>query len=262
VSRSIQHLEKWLDTRLIFRTTRKIEITESGKRLLNESREILQKIELIQEQLSHDKQLVSGELRVSLPSAFSAKLFSVLPKFTQQYPNLRLRLDYSDDFIDLKGNTFDLAIRAGNMPDSGIFVRKLFTFSEIVIASAEYLHNFGAPKTLEEISKHQCILDTNHSRYDRWGFIDKGVPSWVSINGNIILNQANTVIEACLAGMGLAYLPSFMVEKELQNGQLVHILQDLKSPEYVVNIAFPERDFIPQKTRVFIDFMVAELSSA
>lgn len=256
VSRSLQRLEKWLGTRLIARTTRNIEITSSGRRLLEEGKEILHKIDTLQEQLLHEHQTVSGELRISLPLGISSYFFSVLPSFIQKYPNIRLNIEQGDDYIDLTNDHFDLAIRAGTLTDSNMFARKLFSFDEIIVASASYITNYGKPHTLNEIKNHSCILDTNQIRNDRWLFIENKKIVPVSITGNLILSQTNAVVEAAIAGIGLAYLPRFSVCKALKEKQLTQVLKEYSSARYDVNVIFPEREFLPKKTRVFIDFLV------
>lgn len=256
VTRSIQQLEHWLDTRLLLRTTRKIEITESGQRLLEESREILHRVEIIKDQLSSERQAISGELRVSLPAGFSNHFFSVLPKFLQQFPKIQLKLEFSDKYIDLTNDSFDIAIRAGNLQDSSIFSRRLFSFKEIVVASPGYLSNNDEPKTLTDLKDHQCILDTNQSRYDQWHFFEQGVAKMIGIKGSLILSQSNAVLDSSIAGLGIAYLPSFIVEQGIKEGKLKQVLNRYDSASYDVNALFPERDFIPKKTRVFIDFLI------
>ncbi len=256
VSRSLQQLERWLDTRLVIRTTRNIEVTPSGQRLLEEGREILHKIDTLQGQLSHDRQTVSGELRVSLPLGISNYFFSVLPRFIQKYPNVRLNVEQGDNYVDLTSDHFDLAIRAGTLSDSSMFARKLFSFDEIIVASPWYITNYGKPNTLDDIESHSCILDTNHFRYDRWVFIENKKAVSVSIAGNLILSQTNAVVEAAIAGIGLAYLPRFAVCQALKEKQLIQVLKEYPSATYDVNVIFPDRDFLPKKTRVFIDFLV------
>lgn len=123
-------------------------------------------------------------------------------------------------------------------------------------ASPEYISHFGEPKTIDELLLHQSILDTNHPRYDSWLFVKDGGMVNAPLQGSLILSQANAVIDAACAGIGIACIPDLFVHSELEQGKLVQILKDTPCQKYSLNTLFPDREFIPQKTRVFIDFLV------
>ncbi|WP_420589514.1 LysR substrate-binding domain-containing protein [Bacterioplanoides sp.] len=256
VTRALHQLEQWLNTRLILRTTRSIEITAAGKRLLQESEEILGRIECLEQALTEERQTVQGELRVSLPIGLSPYLFSRLPEFTRRHPQLRLKLDFDDQYIDLINDSFDIAVRIAQLSDTGVYARKLCDFHDVLVASPEYIERCGKPESVKDLSSHQFILDTNHPRQDALLFVIDGEMKHVEINGSIILSQANCVIDAVHAGLGIASLPSFFVREAIQQGSLLPLQLDCPGQSYPLSALFPDREFIPQKTRVFIDFLV------
>lgn len=256
VTRALQQLEQWLDTRLMLRTTRSIEMTAAGKRLLLESEEILGRIECLEQTLSDDRQAVRGELRVSLPVGLSQYFFSRLPRFTEQYPQLKLKLDFDDQQVDLINDAFDVALRIANLTDTGIFARKLCDFHDVLVASPAYIQQHGELRNVHELQQHQCILDTNHARRDSLLFVVDGEATHVDIRGSITLSQANAAVDAACAGLGIASLPDFFVRDAIQQGRLIQLLKEVPGQSYPLSALFPDREFIPQKTRVFIDFLV------
>lgn len=256
VTRALQQLERWLDTRLVLRTTRSIEITATGKRLLQESEEILGRIEYLEESLSGERQALAGELRVSLPVGLSPYLFSRLSQFIERYPLLKLKLDFDDRRVDLFNDAYDIALRVANLPDAGIFARKLCDFHDIVVASPAYIKQHGEPTSIAELQQHRCIMDTNHARHDHLPFVVNGEITHVPIKGSVILSQANAVVDAACTGLGIAVLPEFFVREAIQSGSLIQILADIPGESYPLSALFTDREYIPQKTRVFIDFLV------
>lgn len=256
VTRHIQQLETWLNARLIVRTTRSLVVTEAGKRLLEESREILQKLDTIEAQMSLGESDITGELKVSLPLGMTKFFIKRLPEFTQQYPKLLIRLDLSDQYVDLINDSYDIAIRAGDLQSSGLYVRKLRQCKDVLVASPVYLAANPLPKIPEDLKKHQCILDTNHPQYNKWIFVRSDKVTTIPITGQIILSHTDAIIEAAINGFGIAHIPDFAAQEAIKEGTLIRILEDHQEQQYPLSALFPEREYTPKKIRVFIDFLV------
>lgn len=254
VSKYVGALEASLGVRLLNRTTRRMSVTDSGKAYYGRCISVLQDIDEIEAALRSEHSQPEGVLRINAPVSFSElTLMPILADFTQRYPNVTVKLDLADRFVDLIEEGVDLAIRIGALPDSSLVVRKLSEMRMYLCASPAYLANAGIPSTLSSLQMHNCIFDSNYKHKDKWIFGQGEHQVTVPILSKINVNSARAVNELLLNNQGIGLLPSFVVEKDIEDGNLIRLLPDYEPEPTGVYALYPHRKHLSAKVRLFID---------
>lgn len=254
VSKRISHLEERLGARLFQRTTRQLTLTEAGQGFYDRVVNILAGIEEAEAYVTRRNTVPRGTLRVTIPTAFGRMhIAPYLGDFLAEYPDMRLDLELSDNFIDIVGEGFDAAIRIAELEDSSLVARKLAPSHRVICASPKYLERVGEPKSLADLSKHNCLTA---AAQEVWRLQGPEGPTSIRVAGNIRTNSTEVVRESVIAGLGIALRSTWDVGQELKSGRLQIILpQYHESPRVAVYAVYPCRQFIPAKLRVFIDFL-------
>jgi DNA-binding transcriptional LysR family regulator len=265
ISRAIASLEEELGIRLFQRTTRQLSPTEAGtayfQRLEPLMEEMQQAIDIATDISGQPK----GKLRVTVSVSFGLKcIVPLLPEFDSLYPDLTLDLFLTDAVVDLFAERIDLAIRLGLLTDSTLIAQQLMQTHYLVCASPQYLKRFGKPKQPTDIAHHNCLLFPLAGFQSRWIFRDRvGNTSEVSVNGSIIISSAIALQQCAIAGMGLALLPHWLIDDDLQAGTLVNVFpdHDVTATDFSTAawLVYPSRAYVPLKVRVFIDFLKQSL---
>jgi len=257
VSRHLSYLEDWLKSKLLLRTTRSLTLTMTGEQLYDQCQEVLEKMEFIEEKLPNLEKSLMGRLKVSLPREIVHIIFPNLPSFQQQHPDLKITFDFTDRYVDLYNEPFDAAIRIGTLQPSSLFARKLCQFNDTLVAAPSYLTKSKVLETPRDLENHQCILDIHRSPSDSWYFIDaKGERLDISIKGQYTLTDTEAVLMLARQGAGIANVPEHVAIEACHDGRLVRVLPSYKAQSYDVHVLFAERQFMPEKTRAFINFLV------
>ncbi len=260
VSKAITQLEAELGTKLLFRTTRKINLTEAGKRYYEQAEQGLHFIENAAFSATELRHQPKGQLKISAPMSFGQlHIAPLIPGFLKRYPEVSIDLVLSDEKLDLIENGFDLAIRAGKLPDSSLVARKLSPLKSALCASPAYLKTHGHPRTPADLKRHNCLLYSYSQPVDEWGFKKGSRESVVRVSGNYRVNNSEALRESLLKGIGIGRLPTFVAGPEIKKGRLIHLLDDYQMRQISLFALFPERQFLPQKVRCFIDFMIDKL---
>lgn len=254
VSKRISHLEERLGARLFQRTTRQLTLTEAGQGFYDRVVNILAGIEEAEAYVTRRNAIPRGTLRVTIPTAFGRMhIAPYLGKFLEQYPDMRLDLELSDNFIDIVGEGFDAAIRIAELEDSSLVARKLAPSHRVICAAPGYLEKVGKPESLADLAKHNCLTA---AAQEVWRLQGPDGPVSVRVNGNIRTNSTEVVRESVIAGLGVALRSTWDVGAELKSGRLQIVLpQYHESPRVAVYAVYPCRQFIPAKLRVFIDYL-------
>lgn len=261
VSRYIQHLENWLGSRLILRTTRSSTVTEAGYLFYDECKEILHKLDTLENKLVSLDHAPSGQLRVSLPEELRSIVMPSLGLFFQRYPNLKLTLDFNERYIDLIAEPFDLALRIGQLTHSSLFARKLGSFAEIPVATPSLLHTLPEITQPEDLTEHNCILEAFRGADPVWHFKQNQTSMPINVTGMLTVNSTDSVLAAVKGGLGIALVPDLLCQDELDSGQLIRLLPNYQTRQVDMHALFPERDFMPTKTRVFVDHLIQLFNS-
>jgi len=255
VSKRMRRLEDRLGTRLLQRTTRQLALTEAGQGYYKRVVAILASIEEAESYVSRRSALARGTLRVSAPTAFGRMHIAPhLGAFLADNPDLSFNLDLSDEFIDIVGEGYDLAIRIAELEDSSLVARRLAPVHRVLCAAPAYLDRRGAPQTIGELQdKHACISTTQQ---ELWRLAGPDGPEIVRTGGPIRTNSSEVVREALLAGLGIALRSTWDIGPELREGRLRIVLPHYRASKNVgLHAVYPSRRFLPAKVRVFIDFL-------
>ncbi len=255
VSKRINQLEKHLGVRLLHRTTRKLSLTEAGERYFEHAAQALAAAGQAEDAVTELQGEPQGNLKISSPMSFGRlHVAPLIPKLLQRYPKLRIDLVMDDRKVDLVAGGFDVAIRAGNLPDSTLIARKLAPVRQVLSASPDYIDRYDRPGTPAELSGHNCVLYSYSSDADKWTLIGEGGPEIVTVSGSYQVNNSEALLEALREGIGIGRLPTFVAGPDLKTGRLVKLLESYRLPDFTVYAVFPERQYLPAKVRAFLDF--------
>ncbi|AJZ63732.1 bacterial regulatory helix-turn-helix, lysR family protein [Paraburkholderia fungorum] len=262
VGKHVQFLEERLGVRLITRTTRRQSLTEFGRAYYERCRAILAEADaadaLAADQLSEPR----GKLRVSMPVHFGRRCVApVLLAFAQRHPRLELDLSFNDRLVDLAEDDYDLSIRTGGLGDkAGVIARRIARQHMVVCAAPAYLAAHGHPRRIEELSTHQAIIYRRSGRIRPWLFPCAGnSPVEVTPSNRLRFDDLDAIADAAVLGMGLAWLPYWLVRERIQTGSLVRLLPD--QPEYLYDVyaVWLQTPHLPLKVRLAVDALAQAL---
>ncbi len=259
VSLAIQQLEARMGARLLNRTTRRVSLTQDGEALLERAESLVAEGEELEKLFLPTTRALQGRLRVDLPSRIARCIVApALPAFLDRHPGFELELGSSDRAIDLVHEGVDCALRIGEMKSSSLVTRKLGAFTLINCASPSYLAHYGTPQQPSDLSSHFAVnyASPTDARPAPWEWIEKGERQKLFMSAKVSVNNAETYIACCLAGMGLIQIPEFDVREYLQNGSLVEVMLDWRAPPIPVQLIYPHRRYISRRMKVFSDWMV------
>lgn len=256
VSKRVQRLENRLGIQLLLRTTRSMSLTEVGEKYLSEARSILHNIEALEGGIILGANAPRGTLKISASNAFGRQqIVPAIVDFMRIYPNLRIDLTLTDAIIDIRYERIDVAIRSAVLKDSSLIARKLASNDRIICAAPAYLGAKGVPTKPADLAAHVCLRLNFQSRFNDWEF--RSTSPKIRIDGGFTCNSVDAMHTACLAGVGIARLPESMIGSDLAEGRLISLLNDSRLPsESAIYAVRPDADFVPTKTRAFIDFLV------
>jgi DNA-binding transcriptional LysR family regulator len=265
VSKQLAALERKIGSRLFNRTTRKIVLTEVGRQVLQEAYKIKLALQTI-EQISEDSQsVIAGNLNVTCASAQGRiHLVPLITRFLAHYPKVNVNLQLEDRFVDMVAENLDVSIRVGYLPDSTLIARKLGDVSGVLCASPEYLSSAPPLQTPSDLLRHRCLFYRNSKlAMNAWSFISDEGEETVTVSGPLSINDPGALVSAALAHAGVLLIDKGLLGDTIRDGKLVPALTGYQSisslPMYVV---YPEREFIPAKTRALVDFLLEEMPAA
>jgi len=253
VSRQVADLEAQLGTPLMFRTTRSARLSEAGEQYYQECSQLFQGFLNAEEKISEQQNEPSGDLKITCGTTFGERFISpLLPAFLQRYPKLKIYLHMSNTRVDLVRDGYDLAIRLGTLKDSSLLARRLCDRREYVCASPQYLDLYGAPHTINELSRHNCLEGSSST----WLFQEKGQRRELRISGNWRSNSGPAILEAAKQGVGIAQLPDYYVETELNEGNLVSVLDKYQYELAGVWLVYPKVQHQLPKLKLLCDYLI------
>jgi len=254
VSKRLRRLEDRLGTRLMQRTTRQISLTEAGQGFYERVLAILAGIEEAEAFVSRRSALAHGVLKVSAPTSFGRMHIAPhINAFMQANPDLGVNLMLRDEFVDIVGDGYDLAIRIAELSDSSLVARKLAPVRRILVASPDYIKRHGVPETIEDLESHICLAPHNNDSWKLEG------PQGQMVHrplGPLQTNSSEVVREAVIGGVGIALRSTWDIGTELADGRLVQVLPAYEGSRNVaIHAVYASRRFLPAKVRLFIDYL-------
>jgi DNA-binding transcriptional LysR family regulator len=262
VSKHMTGLEDHLGTRLLNRTTRRLSLTESGSAFHERSQQIIADVAEAEQVAGASAAAARGVLKITMPLSYGQhRLGRIIAGFAAAYPQVKLDISLSDRKINLIEEGFDLAIRIGALPESGLIARKLGTDHSIICAAPDYLARHGTPATPQELAAHACLGYTLTGNGDEWRLEGPGGLVTVRSGAPVRADNGDILRLAALCGAGLIFQPRFIVGEDLRKGKLVHVLPEFMSPELGIYAVYPSRKHLSPKVRTFVDFLVAQLDA-
>ncbi|CBK84426.1 TPA: LysR substrate-binding domain-containing protein [Enterobacter hormaechei] len=262
VGKSIARLEERLGVRLFHRTTRSQRLTDNGALFYERCLRALEEIRGAESLLETGKQQVTGRLRVAMPVLFGRQCVApLLIELAQEHPGLELEMSFSDRVVDLVEEGFDMAVRNGTLQDSSVLVaRKLGEHRMVLCAAPDYLLKNGQPQTVDDLRQHTAINYTRAGRVLPWQLMDYDGTSRTFIpRSSLNMDDLQAICDAALAGHGLAWLPCWMVIKEIQQGDLVPLLKQAPDVRFDVHAVWQQTPHLPLRVRIAIDMLVKRL---
>lgn len=262
VSQTLQRLEARLGVKLLHRTTRGHRVTPEGARFLKTAGRVIAALEEAEADWQDDAARIDGLLRVSVPIAFGLdRITPLVPSFLERHPRISLDLRLTDDHENLISQGIDVAIRMGNLSDSGLVHRKLCRLRRLVVAAPNLVARCGVPKTIGDLSAMPCLAwDSGRDALNHWLFDLNGVRHSFHARSRLRCNQGMSLFELCLAGEGVMRVAEHLARPAIREGRLVHLLADhVPADDTAIHAVFlPERHLVP-RIRSFVEHVAAAL---
>lgn len=257
VSRRLAELESRLGAQLLHRTTRRLNLTDSGRAFFDHAQRILADLDEAEAAVSQAHTALKGRLRVALPLSFGLlHLAPLIEEFMALHPDVEFDLDFNDRQIDLMQEGFDLAIRIANLPDSSLIARRLAPVGHLLSASPAYLAKHGTPTRPEDLQHHVCLAYSNLTNPGVWPYrTPDGVAGSVQVPVKLKANNGDFLYQAALAGHGLILHPTFYLRDALRSGALVPVLTDIVWPELNAYAVYPPTRHLSSRVRALVDFL-------
>lgn len=257
VSRQVTALETRLATKLLYRTTRKVSVTELGTTYYQHCRQLLDGLDEAERAITNVQQTPRGKLKLTAPVTYGERnLAPLINRFLVQYPELEVSLNLTNQRLDLVEEGYDLAIRLGKLTDSSMMARRLGSRTQYVCASPNYLAARGAPHSLSELERHNCLQGT----LDHWRFQENGRERTIRLKGNLRCNSGRALLDAALKGIGIVQLPDYYVADSLERGLLVALLTQYQPPGEGIWALYPHNRQLSPKVRLLLDFLAEQLA--
>jgi DNA-binding transcriptional LysR family regulator len=258
--RTLAGFEAQLGVRLFNRTTRRISLTEEGRRHLQSCRQLLSGLADAEAALTAEAGEPVGQLTIAAPMLFGQMhVAPAVTRFVQKYPQMRCSVVLHDRIVNLLEEGIDIGIRIGTLNDSTLVARQVGCIRRVVVASPAFLRRHGVPTHPKELLAANCVRVTDHA--PTWGpFNDRGRPLRLAVKGNLEFNQNAPAVAACVAGAGFGSFLSYQVSPFLQTKALRCLLQEFEPPPRPLNVVVPHARLLPMRTRVFIDWIKMELA--
>ena len=258
VSRRLKELEEHLRVELFHRTTRQMNLTDTGRSFYHQSVRILEDVLEAELATSQAHCTLKGSLKVALPSSFGLMHMGVaINAFSKEHPQIEFELDFNDRMVDLMQEGFDLAIRLAKLPDSSLIARKLAPIKTVMCASPKYIEEMGAPQSPGELINHRCLVYNLLPNFENWHLTDtKGKESKTKIQPYLKSSTGEFLRDAAVEGLGIVIVPTFIAYKEIEQGKLVLILEEYTPPQVAAYAIYPQTRHLSLRVRTFVDFLV------
>ncbi len=263
VSRRLADLEGRLGVQLLNRTTRRLNLTESGRSYYQRCQRILLELSEAELAVSSEHRQLRGTIRVAAPLSFGiGDLSPVLNNFMKEHPEVVLDLELDDRTVNVMQEGMDLAIRIGSLADSTLVARRLFSVNRMFCASPSYLQEYGEPETPEALERHWGLSYSLIPDEQIWSFRQSD-GSRVSVNIPIRMraNNGDILLKAAIDGLGIAPTPDFICKDAVKKGLLIEILTDYPREEISAYAIYPAQRHLPSRVRELIDYLVASFSA-
>jgi DNA-binding transcriptional LysR family regulator len=261
VSKRISLLEAELGTRLLYRTTRKLSLSDEGSQFYDHCKLIMVEAENAKAEVIESQSNPQGKIRITLPQSLVISVVGdVLLRFKQLYPDIELDIIASGRVEDLVEKSIDLALRVGHLQDSSLKSRRLTGCGFQVVASPCYIEKFGQPLHPEELINHNCLIYSDSKVGNRWPFFQaNGETIAVNVSGNLTSTDGHFIVKAALGGVGIGFGPDFLYKKYIETGALKLLMPSYYSEKAGVFALYPLNQNPSRRVRLLIDYLAEQL---
>ncbi|MBV8603761.1 MAG: LysR family transcriptional regulator [Pelomonas sp.] len=259
VSGAVQRLEAELGTRLLHRTTRRVQLTPDGEAFLERCKDLLADLDELQQLFRPARAGLQGRLRVDMPAGVARlHVLPRLPEFMAAHPQLQIELSSTDRRVDLVREGFDCVLRVGSLAESSLVARPLGRLPQLNLASREYVRAHGLPRRLEDLAGHRLIhyAPTLGARAAGFEYVDAaGAPQQFAMAGALTVNNSEAYEAACLAGAGIIQAPGLGLRELIEDGRLVVLMPDHCAPSMPVSLVYAHRRQLAQRVQHFMNWL-------
>lgn len=261
ISKRIQALEDHLGARLFDRTTRRIRITEEGEIFLAHVERIMTEIADARAAVGGNVSSPKGRLNISAPASLSRRFIApALSVFMREYPEVEIRIDLTDQIVNLYDDGYDVAIRTGALPDSTLIAKRLAPDHHVIVASPQYLAQNGVPEDPRDLVEHNCLVLGDHRQ---WSFSRDGQQHHIRVSGTLRSNSGDLLRHSAVDGQGIIRTSELRVLKEIGDGELIRLLPNYSvTARAAIWAVYPSAKHVLPKLRVFLDFLAEWFSKA
>lgn len=257
VSRNISELEARLDIKLLYRSTRRVSLTEEGSLYLQHCRNLVSSLDEANRSITNLKVTPRGLIKITAPVYYGEyHLAPLLNEFLIKYPEVELDLQLTNNKLDLIQGSFDLAIRLGQLDSSSLIARRLSSRTQHIVAAPSYIQRYQSPKTPTDLTQHQCLIGS----VEGWRILnEQGKPFVFKPQGRLRCNSGPTLLNAALQGLGLAQLPDYYVKSAIAEGKLTVVLEEFRMPDDGIWAVYPQNRHLSAKVRHLVEFLLERL---
>ncbi len=262
--KALARLETRLGVRLLNRTTRHLSLTDEGRVFYEHCTQILAALDEAEASVGQRTGTPRGVLRLTLPDAFGRlHVLPLLRDYLRTWSEVQVEVSFTDRVVDIVEEGYDLAVRIGDSnTDTRLISRLVAQYRAVVCAAPSYIEERGEPETLADLAKHDCLIFSSRTRRQSWRLRqDDG--AWMKVEGRsrLRLDSGEAIRDAAIAGLGIAYLPSFLIDEDLASGRLEALLSSYETEAVRIMAIYPSRRHLPAKVRRFIDLMIEQWST-
>lgn len=252
VSRQVNALEKRLNVKLFYRSTRTVSLTQEGNLFYRHCRHILNDLEAAEHAVTRLQHHPQGLIKLTAPATYGEKKIApLINDFVLQHPQVEISAYFTNRQIDLIDDGYDIAIRLGKLKDSSLMAKKLTERVIYLCAAPAYLNQCGTPLSLSDLDKHNCLLGT----LDYWHFYDTAGERNLKVSGTLRYNSGEALLDAALKGLGIVQLPDYYVNEHIASGKLTVLLDDRRGRDQGVWAVYPANRYLSPKIRTLIDYL-------
>jgi DNA-binding transcriptional LysR family regulator len=256
VTRAIGELETRLGVRLLNRTTRAVSLTEAGDRFLAGARRVLADLDEIERAAAGEGTAPRGELRVTAPILFGRlHVLPIVTEFLGRFPDVSVALSLLDRPVDLVEEGLDVAVRIGALAESSVVAARVGAVRRIVVASPDYLTQYGTPQTPADLAAHAVVAFSGLAGIEHWSFRDAAGEASVAIRPRLVVTTAEAALDAVRAGFGITRVLSYQAADDIARGSLLRLLSAHEGDELPIHLLYPNGRHPPPKLRAFVDFV-------
>jgi DNA-binding transcriptional LysR family regulator len=260
VSRKLSELEEHLKIKLLNRTTRRLELTDSGRVYFSACQKILEELSEVERVVTGEYTSPKGDLTLTAPIVFGRlHILPIVTDFLKAYPEIDVCLILSDRVVDMMEEHIDIALRIGKLPDNSMIARGVGFIREVVCGSPAYFKTHGKPKEPDDLKSHDCVTFDRLGDASLWIFRKGKKNQMIPVHSRLTVSTSEAAMEASIAGIGITRVLSYQVKAHLDSGKLALALEEYEPESRPVNLVYSRERSLPLKMRAFIDFTIPRL---